>query len=361
MTAPEDPSTWRLTEEQKQFFLDNGYLHIENCFSRAQVAEWTKHLWTRLGFDPNDKRTWTRERTNMPFHRAVDVHDFAPKAWAYITQLCGGEERIAPSGRDCQADDHAKQVIREAGADRHLWTDNMIVNLGTPEGEGKTVHGRDLQGWHVDGDNFVHYLDSPEQGLLVTPLFSDVLPNGGGTMLCPDSIAPMARHLYAHPEGVSPRYTPRGDNPTFDFSAPGGTFYADTIARYGRRFEQATGACGDVYLIHPLMLHTHSNNSLRAVRIIINPPVTLREPFGFDRPAGDYSLVERATLRALGRESLPGWRITVPRQQLVPPRLERMARMKREEFERLERERVGGEVKGEGGKGWEGVQRGIVV
>ncbi|MCJ1416942.1 hypothetical protein MMC32_003281 [Xylographa parallela] len=357
MTASEDPASWRLTDEQKQFFLDNGYLRIENCFSRAQAAEWTEHLWTRLGFDPADQRTWTRERTNMPFHRAVDVHDFAPKAWAYITQLCGGEERIAPSSRDCQADDHATRVIREAGADRHLWTDNMIVNLGTPEGAGKTVPGKDLQGWHVDGDNFVHYLDSPEQGLLVTPLFSDVLPNGGGTMLCPDSIAPMARHLYEHPEGVSPRYTPRGANPSFDFgSAPPGTFYADTIARHGRRFVQATGACGDVYLIHPLMLHTHSNNSLRAVRVIVNPPVTLRAPFDFDRAdARAYSVVEQATLRALGKERLPGWRITAPRQQLVPPRLARMAQMKREEFERLERERE--RVRREG----EGVQRGVAV
>ena len=108
------------------------------------------------------------------------------------------------------------------------------------------------------------------------------------------------------------------------------------------------------------MLHTHSNNSLRAVRIIINPPVTLREPFGFDRADGAYSLVERATLRALGRDGLPGWKITAERQQLVPPRLERMARMKREEFERLERERVGREVE-EGGRGWEGGKRGIVV
>ena len=139
---------------------------------------------------PTDKSTWTHERINMPFHTAEDVRTFAPKAWSAICQLLGGEERIASSGND-------HPVARENGKpnDRQLWTDGLIVNLGTPEGEGKTIHGKDLRNWHVDGDFFVHYLDSPEQGLLVIPLFSDIQPNGGGTMICPDGIGKVAKHL----------------------------------------------------------------------------------------------------------------------------------------------------------------------
>ena len=30
----------------------------------------------------------------------------------------------------------------------------------------------------------VHFLDSPEQGLLVIPCWSDVKPNGGATWIC---------------------------------------------------------------------------------------------------------------------------------------------------------------------------------
>ena len=34
------------------------------CVSRF-LAEFTSNVWTRLGFDANDKKTWTRERTRI--------------------------------------------------------------------------------------------------------------------------------------------------------------------------------------------------------------------------------------------------------------------------------------------------------
>ena len=59
----------------------------------------------------------------------------------------------------------------------------------------------------------------------------------------------------------------------------------------------------DVFLLHPLMLHTASKNLLRKARIITNPPVSLKEPFCFDRAdPKDYSLVEQKTLNDLGIE-----------------------------------------------------------
>jgi len=323
------PAEYQLTDEQKAHFLANGYIRLSDCFSRAKADHWTRNLWTRLGMSPNDKTTWTRERINMPFHTAEDVRTFAPKAWSAICQLLGGEERIASSGND-------HPVARENGKpnDRQLWTDGLIVNLGTPEGEGKTVDAKDLRGWHVDGDFFVHYLDSPEQGLLVIPLFSDIQPNGGGTMICPDGIGKIAKHLYDHPEGVSPRYTPRAENPTFE-QRDGLTFFTDTVQTCSQ-FVEASGSVGDVYLLHPLMLHSASNNSLRIPRVITNPPVSLKEPFNFDRDdPNEFSLVEQKTLKDLGRERLSGWKITGGRDHLVPMRLKLQAKMKEDELRRL--------------------------
>ena len=45
------------------------------------------------------------------------------------------------------------------------------------------------------GDFFVHFLDSPEQGLLVIPLFTDILPNGGGTWICSDGVSRIGQWL----------------------------------------------------------------------------------------------------------------------------------------------------------------------
>jgi hypothetical protein len=101
-------------------------------------------------------------------------------------------------------------------------------------------------------------------------------------------------------------------------------------------FVEATGQVGDVYLLHPLMLHTASNNALRKVRVITNPPVSIQEPFVFDRPDGGYSVVERKTLKALDKEQgLKGWKIRGERQQLVPERMRVQEAMKKAEEERL--------------------------
>lgn len=92
------------------------------------------------------------------------------------------------------------------------------------------------------------------------------------------------------------------------------------------------------------MLHSATNNSLRNVRIITNPPVSLRAPFDFDREdPREYSLVERATLRMLGKEEgeggLKGWKITQPREAVVPARVRIQEQMKRDELKRLEEEK----------------------
>ncbi|KAI2626588.1 hypothetical protein GGR54DRAFT_477458 [Hypoxylon sp. NC1633] len=309
-----------LTQEEKDFFLKNGYLKLTNCFTREQAADVIEGVWTRLGMSPTDKSTWTKERTNMPSHRTFDCATFAPKAWAAICELCGGEDRVSPESRN--------------------WRDSLIVNLGTAERAGRPLPPRELPGWHVDGDFFVHYLDSPEQGLLVIPLLSDVVSQGGGTMICPPSISHVARHLYDHPEGVSPRMVPRAHP---DFKRERNlAWYAD-IARGcadDADFVEATGLVGDVYLLHPLMMHSATSNARRAVRIITNPPVSLREPFCFDRDAeARLSLVERKTVDAVGGvEMLRGWSITMPREGVVPERVRIQEAMKREELRRLEEE-----------------------
>jgi hypothetical protein len=115
------------------------------------------------------------------------------------------------------------------------------------------------------------------------------------------------------------------------------TWFNDLAASYpDSAFVEVTGQVGDVYLLHPLMLHTASNNALRKVRVITNPPVSIQEPFVFDRPDGGYSIVERKTLKALDKEQgLKGWKITAERQRLVPKRVRVQEAMKRAEDERL--------------------------
>lgn len=169
-----DPK-YKLSDEQISHFLEHGFLRVRECFSREQASEWTSDVWTRLGYSEANKATWAKEMTYLPESREESVKTFAPKAWSAICELLGGEDRIAQ--------------------DSATWNDAFIVNLGTPQTEGIITRHQDLQEWHVDGDFFVHYLDSPEQALLVIPLFTDIEPNGGGTVIIPESTKVMALFL----------------------------------------------------------------------------------------------------------------------------------------------------------------------
>lgn len=152
-----------LTPEQVNSFMNHGFLRIPNAFTPEAAASWTADVWTRLGMHPNDKSTWTRERTNMPQHRHIAIKDISPAAWDAICELVGGEDKITEDSKH--------------------WADSFIVNLGSEETEGKAVPPKELDNWHVDGDFFVHFLDSPEQGLLTIPCWSDIHSNGGATWI----------------------------------------------------------------------------------------------------------------------------------------------------------------------------------
>lgn len=115
----------------QDFILQRNYhlylFRISGAFTKEKADEVTEGVWTRLGMSPTDKSTWTSVRTNMPHHRTFDAAEFAPRAWAAICELCGGEDRVNPESR--------------------LWKDSLIVNLGSAEGEGNPVPPQDLQGW----------------------------------------------------------------------------------------------------------------------------------------------------------------------------------------------------------------------
>lgn len=88
------------------------------------------------------------------------------------------------------------------------------------------------------------------------------------------------------------------------------------------------------------MLHSRVNNKNRDIRIVTNNNFPLKEPFQFDRSdPSQYSLVERATLKALGRENLKGWRATGKREKFAQPYAKR-GRGTQKERQEGERARV---------------------
>ncbi|GJJ14441.1 hypothetical protein Clacol_008705 [Clathrus columnatus] len=301
--------------------MEHGYVVIKGAFTPEAAKEWTKDVWIRLGVDSEDRRQWNTisdnlDRIHMPRHNTMSSKEFAPKAWGAICELLG-EDRIEPKTQ--------------------LWNDAFIVNLGRDEYKDLDIHPRDLENWHVDGDFFVHFLDSPEQALLVIPLFSDIKHRGGATYISPEGLDHVAKYLAAHPEGCYPTglsFTPSTglDDPTQKYSL------LELANKKLTNFVELTGDVGDVILLHPLMLHSASKNYIRSHRIITNPPIALKSdrPFNFARDdPNEYSLVELKTLKALGVDRFE-FKPTGERKLIVPKRVERQTILYDQEKTRLE-------------------------
>lgn len=269
-----------LTPEQQERFLAQGHCILHGCFTREAAEELKADAWRQLGYDPNDPNTWEKPLTFLFPSSHVSLKEFAPNAWEAVCTLLGGEDRISGS---------------DPGVGQ--W----VINFRRGADEPWQPPSPAVSGWHKDGNFFRHFLDSPEQGLLVIPLFSDVAHRGGGTFLAADSIPVVAKYLWDHPEGVRPN--------EFDYGA---------LLSECRDFREVTGRVGDVALIHPFMLHNFSQNHSGRPRFITNLCIGLKEPMRFHRPdPSEFSLVERAVLRGLGVDRLE-FSPAAPRERIDP-------------------------------------------
>jgi hypothetical protein len=269
-----------LTDEQVQSFLDNGYLIVKHCVDLDFAQRWIKRGFERLGFKQDDPTTWAKDMIWMKCESEVAIRDIAPRAWAALLDVVGGEERLETQVMDTPASLYPVTSFR--------WSDALIINLRRGADRPWQPPSAQTDGWHKDGGYFKHFLDSPEQGLLTIVCWTDMRHQGGGTFVAPDSIGVVARYMLEHPDGIDPN-----------------GFEIQKLLDQCTRFEELTGEAGDFIILHPYMLHASSQNVLGKPRIITNPPVWLKEPFNFHRAnPDDYSLVERATLKALGVDHL---------------------------------------------------------
>jgi len=249
-----------LTPEQIEQFVELGYVHVPQVFSRETAAAARELLWRELELSPDDPSSWPGAMKHMPksFSDGPFLAALTQRFWDACDDVMG-------AGR---------------------W--NPISHLGWwpvsfPGFEAGPWREPEL-GWHVDGQQFHHHINSPDQGLLPIFLFSDVEPGDGGTAISLGSHQVTARILAeSEPEGLDVMELAKR-----------------VTAEPRPNVLEATGQAGDVFIMHPFMLHTRSMNTGNRVRFICNPCITLREPMNLQREnAADYSPVERAIVRAL--------------------------------------------------------------
>ncbi|HEY3742167.1 MAG TPA: phytanoyl-CoA dioxygenase family protein [Bryobacteraceae bacterium] len=258
-----------LSNAQRDQFVQEGFIRIDNAFPQETAAEARAILWKDTGCDLEDRSTWTRPVIRLgdypqePFRQAANT----PVLHAAFDELVG-------AGRWTPRESLGTFPIR-------------FPNEADP---GDT-------GWHVDAsfapdppsDSYLDWrinIKSKGRALLMLFLFSDVGDRDAPTRIRVGSHLAVARLL-----------APAGDA-GLSCMELGGQLESNTACLPE---VLATGPAGTVYLCHPFLAHAAQPHRGTVPRFMAQPPLHLKTGFELDRPDGAFSLVERGILRGLDR------------------------------------------------------------
>src|SRR5262245_54736292 len=54
-----------LTNEEVEFFVENGFVLLRDAFSRETAAEIRKFLWSEIGLSPDEPSKWTKSMIHI--------------------------------------------------------------------------------------------------------------------------------------------------------------------------------------------------------------------------------------------------------------------------------------------------------
>lgn len=258
----------QLSESDIERFKENGYICIKRAFPRQIASECTALLWQTLiqeGMDPYDPKTWMRRKSVGHIYNESSGYPWSevvsPRLMQAMDSICGKNRWQDPIGLG-------------------WWT---ITSPGYFSEESWDIDGQ----WHVDGQ-YVHYPFSKEIGLTAIMLFSDVKEyiHGATTVL-------KGSHKY-----VGNLIAESGFRGLSGYQIK--KILNDCEEDWDS--EQLTGEAGDIYLMHPFLVHARSRNvghygDFSAIRIICHPSIPLKEDMNFC--GDDLSPLEESILNSV--------------------------------------------------------------
>lgn len=316
-----------LSESEARHFVEHGWVVVKGAVSKQTAEEIVACAWRELeerGIQKDDPETWKKDpyvRTGCPPNVNIMAsrgdREAAKQKLEIRTRYGLPPESpllkdIAPRALGAQADCVGGPDRVEALEEIAL-PDSLAVNLCSDDSKLGEEGWRSTRapGWHKDGWHYRHFLDSPQQGLLLGYIYSDLLPESGGTQMCVDSVGVVARLLARYPEGIHP-------DSVYSYIKP-------YMINECSRFEELAGEAGDLAIMHPYMVHRVGGNPSGRARFGQFPSLKLSQPMRFDREdRGDYSLAELVVLKELGQLTRLDFEGALdyekyPREDITPP------------------------------------------
>lgn len=241
-----------LSEVDIEQFKKDGYICIRQVFAADLAYKCRNILWNKLmddGINPDDPMTWVRRKS---IGHMFPISDGSPWSDVFPTRLTKAIDSICGENRWCKP------------AGLGWWT---ISFPGWDSDRGWDVEGQ----WHIDGSH-IHYPFNKEVGLTAIMLFSEVRENLHG----PTTVL-KGSHKY-----MSKLISEAG------FRGLSGYQIKKKLNVCDEEWETAqfTGQPGDVYLMHPFLVHARSRNvgdygDRSSIRYLCHPAIALKEDMNF--------------------------------------------------------------------------------
>lgn len=255
-----------LSPDQIDYFINNGFIKIDNAFSTEIAKDCVSLLWKETNCNPDNPATWTQPVVRVgelgyePFVKAANT----PILHSAFDQLVGKENWIPRKTMG-----------------------SFPIRFPSKEKANDT-------GWHVDasfpGNDASNYFEwrinihSKGRGLLMLFLFSDVSTLDAPTLLKVGSHFDVAKILL--PEGE------RG----LSFME-----LAERLIPIPERPEiSATGKAGTVYLCHPFIVHAAQDHRGTLPKFMAQPALMTKSDFSINSREKDLCPVVSAILKGLG-------------------------------------------------------------
>ena len=254
-----------LSTKKIEEFILNGFIRIDNAFSKEVADAALEILWNDLPCDRLHPNTWTEPvirlgmYSQQPFVDSVN----SPELYQVFDQLIGADQWIP---------------CRSVGT--------FPVRFPSEKAPNDTGKHVDASFPGKDPSNFFEWrinVKSKGRALLMLILYSDVSEADAPTMIYKGSHIDVAKLLYKEGEqGLS-------------FMELAGKL--DTLP--DREKVTAVGKAGTIYLCHPFLVHAaqahHGNNP----KFMAQPPLLLRNELMIEGSETGYAPVEKAIRLAL--------------------------------------------------------------